>query len=162
MSNITWAKTIGNWGARSNDDVRTPVVIEKKAPELTEEESIILINEITQLHSELKRKCEKFYKKRQVKELHDAISTLEMSKRSLEGIRFFISKDEKRTSEDWQKLFPKVLVMDPDGWHRDERYQYEWYEELISIEEYIDKVSHSTCMWSIGSDFETYFHSWLK
>lgn len=50
----------------------------------------------------------------------------------------------KKTSEQWQQLYPYPKVLDPDGWHRDERFQYEWFEELITIEEYESRVARST------------------
>lgn len=53
--------------------------------------------------------------------------------------------EELKTSEQWQKELPNVVVLDPDGWNRDERFEYEWYEELISLDEYYNRVIRSTC-----------------
>lgn len=50
---------------------------------------------------------------------------------------------ELRTSAEWQRLFPNVLVVDPDGWNR-KNYQFSWNEELITKEEYDKRVSFST------------------
>ena len=66
-----------------------------------------------------------------------------------------IRVNRKITSEEWQKLYPKVIVLDPDGWNRDERYQYEWFEERITLEEYKLRVMKSTCKFKV--DFEGYF-----
>jgi len=66
-----------------------------------------------------------------------------------------IRVNRKITSEEWQKLYPKVIVLDPDGWNRDERYQYEWFEERITLEEYKIRVMRSTCKFKV--DFQDYF-----
>lgn len=51
----------------------------------------------------------------------------------------------KKSSQQWQSLYPYPKVLDPDGWDR-ENYNYSWYEELITLEEYNRRVSNSTCM----------------
>ena len=51
-----------------------------------------------------------------------------------------------RTSEDWQKAFPEIIIMDPDGWHRDDRFMYEWSQEKISYSEYCNRRMMSTCL----------------
>lgn len=53
----------------------------------------------------------------------------------------------KRTSEEWQKLKPEVKVLNPDGWDR-KNFQYSWYEELITEEEYQNRIGPSTCVFS--------------
>ena len=65
-----------------------------------------------------------------------------------------ILNEELKTSEQWQKELSSVIVLDPDGWHRDERFQYEWYEELISKEEYRNRVIRSTCKFKIDNWLE--------
>ncbi len=55
---------------------------------------------------------------------------------------------EKKTSEEWQKLKPSPYVYDPDGWDR-KNFQYSWYDELITEQEYVDRVMESTCMWKV-------------
>ena len=53
---------------------------------------------------------------------------------------------DKRTSEEWQKLC-KITILDPDGWDRSpENYQYSWYEELITREEWERRMVYSTVM----------------
>ena len=52
--------------------------------------------------------------------------------------------EELHTSEEWQKLYPNPRILDPDGWHRDERFQYEWYEELINFDTYQMRAFSST------------------
>jgi len=60
-----------------------------------------------------------------------------------------------KTSEEWQKQFPDIKVLDPDGWNRDERYQFEWYEEKITLGEYRNRVMRSTCKFK--TSFDTYY-----
>lgn len=50
---------------------------------------------------------------------------------------------EKKTSQDWQLQYPKPKVLDPDGWDRT-NFQYSWYEELITYEEYRKRLMCST------------------
>lgn len=55
----------------------------------------------------------------------------------------------KRSAADWQTALDGLVeVMDPDGWHRDERYDYEWNKELIAFEEFMQKAAMSTCRMS--------------
>ena len=49
----------------------------------------------------------------------------------------------KRTSKDWQEIIPEPLVLDPDGWDR-QNFQYSWYEEQITRKEYFNRLSSST------------------
>ena len=64
-----------------------------------------------------------------------------------------LSNDEpiKKTSEEWQSIFPYPKVIDPDGWDR-KNYDYSWKEEKITLEEYENRLSNSTCMYSIIAD----------
>lgn len=50
---------------------------------------------------------------------------------------------ELKTSEEWQKLC-LIEILDPDGWDRKD-YQYSWYEEKISREEFEKRIGPSTC-----------------
>ena len=50
---------------------------------------------------------------------------------------------EFRTSEEWQKLFPRPKVYDPDGWDR-KNFDYSWYQEKITKQEYEKRVMYST------------------
>lgn len=54
----------------------------------------------------------------------------------------------KKTSEEWQSIFPDPKVLDPDGWDR-KNYDYSWKEEKITLEEYETRRSLSTCVYSI-------------
>ena len=54
----------------------------------------------------------------------------------------------KKTSKEWQSIFPYPKVLDPDGWDR-KNYDYSWKEEKITLEEYEARRSHSTCLYSI-------------
>lgn len=51
----------------------------------------------------------------------------------------------RKTSEEWQKLYPDIIVYDPDGWDRI-NWQYSWHTELITKEEYDKRVFNSTCL----------------
>lgn len=61
--------------------------------------------------------------------------------------------DELKTSEEWSTdpEFKDVTVYDPDGWDRT-NYQYSWYEEKISRQEYRKRQMYSTCMWKNKND----------
>jgi hypothetical protein len=50
---------------------------------------------------------------------------------------------ELKTSEDWQKLFNTIIVLDPDGWDR-KNFKYSWYEEKITEDEYFKRRDNST------------------
>jgi hypothetical protein len=52
----------------------------------------------------------------------------------------------KRTSAEWQYLEPEVEVLDPDGWDRT-NYQYSWFQEQITYEEYSTRQTTSTLKW---------------
>ena len=49
----------------------------------------------------------------------------------------------KKTSADWQEIIPEPLVLDPDGWDR-QNFQHSWYEEQITRKEYFNRLSSST------------------
>lgn len=49
-----------------------------------------------------------------------------------------------KTSKEWQELYSEIKVLDPDGWNRS-NFQYSWFEEKISFEEYNKRLTHSTC-----------------
>lgn len=69
-----------------------------------------------------------------------AICELRFSKEYLDR------KNDKKTSEKWQELDNSgVVVLDPDGWDR-KNYQFSFYEELITHEEYERRKMFSTCL----------------
>ena len=53
-----------------------------------------------------------------------------------------------KTSEQWQKLKMDIIVLDPDGWDRT-NFQYSWFEELITEQEYNNRLSQSSCKFKI-------------
>lgn len=53
-------------------------------------------------------------------------------------------KEELKTSAEWVEDCP-FIVSDPDGWDRT-NYQYSYFEEKITKEEFNLRVLHSTCM----------------
>ena len=50
--------------------------------------------------------------------------------------------DTLKTSAQWQNLC-RIDVLDPDGWDRS-NYQFSWYEELISRQEFERRLVSST------------------
>jgi hypothetical protein len=56
-----------------------------------------------------------------------------------------MEQEEKKTSQDWQLQHPNPEVLDPDGWDRT-NFQYSWYEELITYNEYQKRLMSSTVM----------------
>ena len=71
------------------------------------------------------------------------------------GITIRVNREHKKTSKEWQELYPDIIVLDPDGWSRDERYDFEWNKELITLKEYQNRVSRSTCKFK--TDFNNCF-----
>ena len=57
----------------------------------------------------------------------------------------------RKTSKEWQELYPNPKVLDPDGWGRS-NFQYSWYEEEITFEEYNNRVVYSTCEYKVVED----------
>ena len=47
------------------------------------------------------------------------------------------------TSREWQEIYPDVRIVNPDGWDRS-NFEYSWNEELISLEEYENRVRESS------------------
>lgn len=72
------------------------------------------------------------------------------------GISIRINR--KYTSKKWQELYPNIVVLDPDGWNRDERYNFEWFQEKISFSEYKKKVFLSSCLQKNNVKLFDYFN----
>lgn len=51
--------------------------------------------------------------------------------------------DRNKTSREWQEIYPDVRIVNPDGWDRS-NFEYSWNEELISLEEYENRVRESS------------------
>ncbi len=61
-------------------------------------------------------------------------------------------EEKKLTSKDWYAtLFPnkEVVVLDPDGWDRT-NFQFSWFEELITEQQFHLRVMSSTCKFPVG------------
>lgn len=56
-----------------------------------------------------------------------------------------MEQEVKKTSQDWQLENPNPKVLDPDGWDRT-NFQYSWYEELITYDEYQKRLIHATAI----------------
>ena len=50
----------------------------------------------------------------------------------------------RRTSEEWLRDRPNLVILDPDGWDRED-YRFSFFEELITESEFEDRVCKSTC-----------------
>ena len=50
---------------------------------------------------------------------------------------------EMHTSYYWQQKYPEIEILNPDGWDRN-KYQFSWFEEEISLEEYVQRLMKST------------------
>lgn len=63
----------------------------------------------------------------------------------------------KKTSEVWQEeLKNHFIICDPIGWNKNKKYNYEWYEEKISLDEFTSKLFSSIFTYS-----DTY-NEWLE
>ena len=56
-----------------------------------------------------------------------------------------VPADHLATSDFWQEL-SNYRVLDPDGWNRQD-FQYSWYEEQITAEEFEHRLMNSTMNW---------------
>lgn len=54
----------------------------------------------------------------------------------------------RRSSADWQFLFSRVEVLDPDGWDR-KNFRQSWLES-ITEREYKRRRDNSTCKWHVS------------
>ena len=57
--------------------------------------------------------------------------------------------EELKPSEEWQKLYPDIVVLDPDGWDRED-FTNSWNEK-ISLQEYEYRLVRSTCTGKLSS-----------
>lgn len=57
--------------------------------------------------------------------------------------------EELKSSEEWQKLYPDIVVLDPDGWDRED-FTNSWNEK-ISLQEYEYRLVRSTCTGKLSS-----------
>ena len=79
---------------------------------------------------------------------YDENYTLFLDKQLLKlGEIKFIKKDKFNTSDYWYNfLYPnkEMRIMDPDGWNR-QNYHYSYYEEKITLNQFLMRVGMSTC-----------------
>jgi hypothetical protein len=68
-----------------------------------------------------------------------------------------INDIELKTSGEWQRVC-KITVIDPDGWDRKD-FQYSWYEEKITREEFEKRIIDSTCQFP-KSAFKKDYNMW--
>ena len=56
-----------------------------------------------------------------------------------------MAKEALKTSEQWQEeVKDKIIVLDPDGWNRQD-FDHSWKEEKISLKEFKKRCMASTC-----------------
>lgn len=67
------------------------------------------------------------------------------------NIQQWLQATKLRTAEEWQRLNPDVIVIDPDGWDR-KNHKKDWYEDLITYQEYVQRRQQSTCMFKKEKD----------
>lgn len=78
----------------------------------------------------------------------DADEWLRHVRNAYEVLRDTLDKEEEtKTSKEWQDI-QGLVVLDPDGWDRT-NYQYSFHEELITLEEFNNRVIHSTIIRNI-------------
>lgn len=94
MDNISWGKTVGNWGRNGDLDDLDKVEEKKKEIVLSFEEKTNAKNEIINLCENLIEKSCLLYDNFSSKELHDAIITLHNTHRSLNLITIKETKKE--------------------------------------------------------------------
>jgi hypothetical protein len=60
-----------------------------------------------------------------------------------------------KTSKEWYDIKritePKFVIMDPDGWNR-QNYEYSFNEELITQDEFNMRVGLSTCLTFLNNE----------
>ena len=88
MDNISWAKTVSNWGScgelpTKKQPEETTVVV-KVAPE----DFLKSKEEIVAMHQQLKEKTAALYEQKSNKDLYDIIISLESVKKSLELVKY--------------------------------------------------------------------------
>jgi len=53
-------------------------------------------------------------------------------------------QNQLKTSKEWhEKLYPNLVIIDPDGWDRT-NYEYSFEQELITLEEFQNRLMRST------------------
>ncbi len=55
-----------------------------------------------------------------------------------------MTEETLKTSYEWESE-SDYLVLDPDGWDR-QNFSYSFFEELITYEEYTNRLLKSTCI----------------
>ena len=67
------------------------------------------------------------------------------------------SEEEIKTSDEWENSdLPEMKgtkVLDPDGWDR-QNFDFSYYQELITKDEYLLRVGGSTCEWNRDKDYK--------
>ena len=86
-----------------------------------------------------------------LRKVYENIAILERTIGKLE------SKEEIKTSDEWEKSdLPEMKgteVLDPDGWDR-QNFDFSYYQELITKDEYLLRVGGSTCEWNRDKDYK--------
>ena len=59
-------------------------------------------------------------------------------------------KKAQQWLEEFQQQFPTFEILDPDGWDRRSDFWEKSWNEFITREQFIDRISASTCQWPNG------------
>ena len=63
-----------------------------------------------------------------------------------------------KTSAEWQKKFrDKIVVIDPDGWDR-QNFEKSWNKDKISEFEFKERCMNSTCKFYDTENSKNFFH----
>ena len=86
-----------------------------------------------------------------LRKVYENIAILERTIGKLE------SEEEIKTSDEWENSdLPEMKgtkVLDPDGWDR-QNFDFSYYQELITKDEYLLRVGGSTCEWNRDKDYK--------
>lgn len=59
---------------------------------------------------------------------------------------------ELKTSDEWTKSkeFDGLIILDPDGWDRQGDFNFSFYKEKITRNEFERRIASSTVLWSFS------------
>lgn len=63
-----------------------------------------------------------------------------------------VTDDGLKTSAEWYKLYPNPVILDPDGWDRED-FQHSFHERLITLMEFNLRRAMSTVEWEPPKEY---------
>lgn len=75
--------------------------------------------------------------------MHKFLSIIE--KLNTDSVLMNPGSEPLKTSNEWLKDYPNIIIMDPDGWDR-KNYHYSFFQEIISKKEFEKRLYISTCL----------------